>query len=136
MNNVYESHYYNFVHCTKTNSLVFHWKPETATMTDNDFKEALSNFAGYAFEMKTPNMVVDVRQFAPETGVPSGEVMGPWRMEVVVPRYNAAGVRKFAYIRNSEGGGPPVSEPVRHDGEMFETAVFDSEEKMAAWLTS
>ena len=134
MKKIYQSYFYDFAHCDETNSLIFQWKPETETIKNNDFKEGLSNFAGYAFELKTPNMVVDVRNFKPGAGEPTPDVMGTWRAEVVIPRYNAAGVKKFAYLRNPDGGGPPVSEPTKHEGETFETAVFDSEEKMMNWL--
>ena len=131
---IYESRFYNFALCGDTGALVFDWKPETSAITDNDFKEGLSNFAGYGFELCVTKMVVDVRNFMPPHGTPSGEAMGPWRSQVVVPRYNKAGVEKFAYLRNSEGGGPPVGGPVRHGGEDFETAVFDAEDAMVAWL--
>ena len=136
MKTIYESHFYDFVVCEETKTLVFQWKPETENIKNNDFREGLSNFAGYAFELKTPNMVVDVRNFRPGGGEPTQDVRGKWRAEVVVPRYNRAGVKKFAYLRNVEGGGPPVSGPARHDGEEFETAVFDSEDKMMTWLKS
>ncbi|MCP4327216.1 MAG: hypothetical protein GY791_02105 [Alphaproteobacteria bacterium] len=136
MKTVYESQFYDFVLDEDADALVFRWKPEARTLTDNDFKEGLSNFAGYGFELRVTKMVVDVRDFAPAPGVPSAEAMGPWRSRVAVPRYNRAGITKFAYLRNREGGGPPVGGPVRHDGEDFETAVFDSEAELAAWLNS
>ena len=136
MKTIYESRFYDFALDDETSALVFRWKPETRALTDNDFKEALSNFAGYGFEYAVPNMVIDLRHFAPAAGTPSAEAMGPWRADVVVPRYNKAGIRRLAYLRDADGGGPPVGGPMRHEGEEFETAVFDSEGDMIDWLKS
>ena len=135
MRTVYRSHFYDFALDDDQDALVFLWKPETTgTLTDNDFKEALSNFAGYGFEHKPASMVIDLRGFRPAGGAPSAEVAGQWRAAVVVPRYNAAGIKRFAYIKAPDAPGPPVGGPVRHDGEDFETAVFDSDERLGAWL--
>ncbi len=134
MQTIHESQFYDFALCDQTGALVFKWKPETKAMIDDDFKEGLSNFAGYGFELGVTKMVVDVRDFMPPRGTPSGEAMGPWRAQVVVPRYNKAGVEKFAYLRTTDGGGPPIGGPTRHEGEDFETSVFDSEDAMMAWL--
>ena len=136
MKTVYSGYFYDFALDETMNSLTFIWKPETKTLTDNDFKEALSNYGGYAFEYGVDSMIVDVRSFIPETGAPSAEVVGRWRSEVIVPRYNKAGIKKFAYLKTPDAPGPQVSEPVRHEGETFTTAVFDAETKMLAWLTS
>ena len=123
---VYESYFYDFALSDDIGALVFLWKPETTTMTDNDFKEGLSNFAGYGFEYGMTNMVVDVRNFAPSTGAPSAEVMGPWRTQVVIPRYNKVGIRKFAYLpeprwwrATGQRSGPSRGRRLRNRGVRF-----------------
>ncbi len=39
------------------------WTPQTASMTLGDFKEALHNLAGFAFDGPTHGIQVDVREF-------------------------------------------------------------------------
>ena len=131
---IYESRFYNFALCDETNSLVFQWKEDTKSMNNNDFREALSNYAGYGFECARANMLVDVRSFCPPEGVPDEESMGAFRTDIVVPRYNKAGIKKFAYLKNPGAPGMPVSPPTQHAGEEFETAVFDSEDSVKEWL--
>lgn len=128
--------YYDLSHCTETNSLVIGWKPETASLTDNDFKEGLSNFAGYAFELNTPNLIVDIRNSNMPAGTPSPEVMGQCRNDVIVPRYNKADVRKFAFLKDPGTPGPEVGVMPKGEVEEYETAVFDSTEKVADWMLS
>ena len=136
MSPIYESRFYDFYYCTETNSLVFCWKPETVKITDQDFKEGLSNFAGYAFELGTPNLIIDITNSRMPAGTPSPEVMGRWRKKVIIPRYNKAGVKKFAFIKEPGTPGPEVGALPQGPEEEYETVVFDSKEKMAQWLTS
>ena len=133
MGTIYSSKYYDVVSDEGSNALVFLWKPETEAMDDLGFREAVSNYAGYLLEQTMPNAVIDVRNFKPPMGVPTQESAGAWRAEVVVPRYNKAKLKKFAYLSAPEG--MPVSPPTRHPGEEFETAVFDSEDQMRSWLS-
>jgi len=134
MASIYQSRTYDFAHDAETDSLVFRWTPATEDLSDWEFKEGLSNFAGYAFEFGVESLVVDLREFR-ASGI-TEQTANTWRAEVVVPRYNRAGVKKFAYLTLPDAPGPPVGGPVRHLGEEFETAVFDAEAAMLEWLRS
>jgi hypothetical protein len=66
-------------------------------MSDDDFKEALELFADFASEHKAKGLLVDVRQFG-HTMTPE---LGARRDQVIVPKYNSTGVRKFVYAAGS-----------------------------------
>jgi hypothetical protein len=75
----------------KTERLVeFTWLPGTQQMTDQDFKEALCVFAEGALQHRTSRLIIDMRQFMAR---PSADV-GVRRNEVIVPKYEKAGVKK------------------------------------------
>ena len=81
----------------KTESIVeLTWLPGTQGMTDQDFKEDLCVFAEAALQHRAKCLIIDMRQFM---GRPSAEV-GAWRDDVIVPKYEKAGVKK------SPGFGP------------------------------
>jgi len=128
---IYESRFYDFALDHDHNALWFQWKPETASLDDDAFKEGLSNYAGYAIEYRPRHLVVDVRQFH---GNVSAETVGSWRDRVIIPRYNKAEISKMATLA-APGSGPPPSPPDRYDGQSFQSATFDSEESLNAWLT-
>src|SRR2546427_2835818 len=62
-----------------------------------------------------------------------GPEVGPWRDEHVIPRYNRAGVSKFAFLlpQGSPGAGAsPTPEPPGK----FPTGYFDQPAKIEAWF--
>ncbi len=102
------------------------WKAATAAMTEGDFKESLLSFAAEVERHASPLLLVDVRQFHfAMTGA-----LAEWRINTISPRYNRAGVRKFAFLL-PEGSQMP-SGPAR--GEEFDTQVFGREEDALEWL--
>lgn len=108
------------------------WTERTAKMTDGDFKTALELLARYAEERSDPAILVDVRKFryavSPDLGV--------WRENEIVPRYNAAGIARFAYVVGPDFPARPNGEPSRlAESEGFLTGFFDREEDAKAWLS-
>lgn len=77
-------------------------------------------------------MLVDVRDFKHS---PGGEV-AEWRDQHIIPRYNAAGVRKFAFLLperapgTMENGTPPAPEP---PGD-FPTGYFAEHQRVLDWF--
>lgn len=112
--------------------LELRWLAASADMTDEDFMRSMERYARLAGEHRTPNMIVDVRDFR---HVPGEDVAG-WRDENIIPRYNAAGVRKFAFLLpegapgSVESGSEPAPEP---PGE-FPTGYFASRERILDWF--
>ncbi len=131
MRTIYDGRFYALVIDESRNALSLTWKPSTTDVGDDDFQEALSNFAGFAIEYRPRGLIVDFRSFA---GRVSSDLVGAWRDQQIVPRYNKADASKMA-ILTMPGSALPVSPPERHSGQAFKSAVFDSEEAMYQWLS-
>jgi len=69
------------------------WLPSTASMADGAFKATLALFATEAEKVRPPFLLIDALQFRHEFG----EGVMEWRDDHIIPRYGAAGVRKFAF---------------------------------------
>ena len=106
------------------------WKEATSSMTDEEFKAELTLLAGCVENKKAPRILVDVTKFrhqmAPE--------VQQWRVQNISSRYNAAGVKRFAFLFPRESQFPPM--PESSDGEAFLTRRFNSPEQAAAWLAA
>lgn len=130
---LYENDYLSIDHDADRAMLVMRWSEATADMTDAVFKDALEHFAAYAAEPGASALLVDVRKFRH----PVGDDLGVWRGKEITPRYNDAGVTRFAYIAPPDMPTPPEGEPLEPlaPNEKFLTRFFGAEEGAVAWLT-
>ncbi|MGH2720571.1 MAG: hypothetical protein ACRDJO_03060 [Actinomycetota bacterium] len=112
--------------------LELEWLEASAGMTDDDFMASMQRFADRAEEYRTPFLLVDVTRFRHSPG----DGVGAWRDKHVIPRYNGAGVRKFAFLVPAgspgtvESGHPPTEEA---PGE-FPTGCFDVRQDILDWF--
>ena len=119
-------------HDPEQGTLELRWFDASARMTDDDFMRSMARYAALAQEHRTPNMLVDVRNFR---HVP-GKGTGQWRDEHIIPRYNAAGVKRFAFLFPAgasgtvESGSQPAPEPPGS----FPTAYFENREHISDWF--
>lgn len=129
--NVYHHSLYRFNLSSENRILEFEWTQKTATMTAEDFQEALHNFCGFALEHRPPGLLVDVQAFRFQM-TPQ---LGQWREEVISPRYVKAGTRRFAYLV-PEGSleGMPQGQAQQSDAP-FEERYFESKQNAIEWLT-
>ena len=106
-----EHNLYTFEWDAEAAILAFLWTEATANMTDEDFKEALSRYAERAKACGAKCLLVDVSRFqhalSPE--------LGSWRDKTISPRYNEAGVRRFAYVIGEGRPLPPASDKARQE---------------------
>jgi SpoIIAA-like len=121
---------YTFDRDESKNLLRMTWTPQTESMTLDDFKEALHNLAGFAFDSATHGILVDVRQFR----FRPGPELGDWRDEVISPRYVRAGVKRFAYLA-PVGLIEQMKSGMQSVQRGFDEDYFDDEAKALAWLT-
>src|SRR5215469_7848287 len=105
------------------------WLPETETMTDDDFMRWLEQFAASAEEHRAPFLLIDARAFHYHPGVDTG----PWREEHIIPQYNRAGVKKFAFLLPE--GSASKSEPMPEGSAQFPTGYFETREQIDRWFT-
>jgi hypothetical protein len=122
------------VHHPRWRSLELRWLPATRDMSDDGFKEALLLLASEGERLRPAYMFIDSTEFfhRPGTGVLD------WREEHVIPRYNAAGVKRFAFLV-PEGTPNTVesgAEPAVEGHATFPTGWFATRERAYAWLTS
>jgi len=112
-----------------TRIISIEWKESTAAMTDDDFKADLTLFAGHVEQRQAWGILVDVGRFR--------HTMGPglqeWRVKTISSRYDAVGVRRFAFLFPPGAQIPPLMNQ-SSKGENFLTRAFTSQEEAVAWL--
>lgn len=122
--------YATFRHDPARRVLELEWSDATADMSEGDFRRVIARFAGYAEEHPGEHLLVDVRHFAYR---PEPDFDG-WRDTNIIPRYNAADVKKEAFLLPA--GAAPDASPAPEGPASFPTARFDSRERIDAWFDS
>jgi len=115
------------------NTLELRWLSSTADATDPDVRQTMEMFTAEAESRKPWALIVDTTQFHHRWG----EGMMEWRDENIVPGYNRAGVKKFAFITRPDYPGPTVekgAQPGPEGPADFPTGWFSSREAAYAWL--
>jgi hypothetical protein len=113
-------------------TLELQWFDTTGSMNEEEFRNWLSRFAGEAEALRPSFLLIDVTRFAHRPG----EGFGDWRDKNIVPRYNRAGVTKFAMLVPADAQGwmapgrPPAPEPPG----TFPTGYFSDRDKVDAWF--
>src|SRR5690348_11079905 len=82
------------IHHPQWHTLELRWFPSTREMTDDGFKETIQLQASEGERVRPANMFIDATEFFHQFG----EGVMDWRDEHVIPRYNAAGVKRFAFL--------------------------------------
>jgi hypothetical protein len=105
------------------------WYDTTAAMSAEQFREWLTTFADYLGRARRPGVLVDGVQFLMDPANLDDE----WRDANIVPRYNAAGVRRFAFL--FPDGMPSIgATPAAEGPATFPTGYFGRREDALAWL--
>jgi hypothetical protein len=113
-------------------TLELSWLPSTSAMSDEGFKETLELFAAEGERAKPSYMIVDATEFHHELG----DGVMEWRDREIIPRYNSAGVKKFAFLGPAgmpgtvESGGTPSPEGAAN----FPTGWFTGRQRAYQWL--
>jgi hypothetical protein len=120
------------VHHASEHILELRWLP--STMTDAAFKATLALFASEAEKTRPSFLLIDATEFRHSFGPGVME----WRNEAIIPRYGAAGTKKFAFLmpagapNTMESGGKEVI-----DGPaIFPTAWFSVRQNALNWLAA
>jgi hypothetical protein len=118
------------LHHASDGILELRWLP--APMTDGAFKATLALFALEAERMRPSFLLIDATQFRHQFG--PGVMQ--WRDDYIIPRYGAAGARKFAFHvpvsfpGTMEAGGNEVVEGPA----IFPTAWFSERQHALDWF--
>jgi hypothetical protein len=106
------------------------WYDTTAAMSAAQFQDWLATFAGHLEQLHRPRVLVDGTRFMMDPANLNTE----WRDANIVPRYNAAGVRRFAFL--FPDGMPAIGAPPAPEGPAtFPTAYFARRPEALDWLT-
>ena len=98
-------------------------------MSGEDFNAFLTIYAGHVENCGRGGGLIDAVQFAMDM---SKMEMG-WRDEHIIPRYNAAGLKKFAFVMPP--GMPAIgAQPAPEGPADFPTAYFGSRADALSWV--
>jgi len=108
--------------------LELRWFPSTAKMSDGGFMATLCLFAWEAEKARPRRLLIDATQFQHRFG--SGVM--EWRNAHIIPRYGAAGVRKFAF--HMPAGFPNAGAEEVDGPAIFPTKWFVERRAALEWL--
>jgi hypothetical protein len=108
------------------------WTEASANLTDQLFMDALERFGRHAEDQQARNVLIDVTRFAFQPG----QQVALWRDKTVIPKYNRAGVKKFAFLvpEGSPGTVESGAEPAPEAPGAFPTGYFDDRGDVDAWF--
>ena len=118
------------IHHEADRILELRWLP--SQMTDGGFKATLALFAWEAEKLRPRFLLIDATQFRHQFG----SSLMQWRDDCIIPRYGAAGARKFAFHvptgfpNTMEAGGKETFE----GSAIFPTAWFSERQHALDWL--
>ena len=111
-----------------TDLLELRWLPSTSTMTDGGFMATLCLFASEAEKARRHGLLIDATEFRHAFGPGIME----WRDAHIIPRYGAAGVRRFAFLMPADfprAGTEAIEGPA-----IFPTKWFIDRNEALEWL--
>lgn len=111
------------------NCVEIRWFDASRDMSGDDFNEFLSTFAGHVEALNRSGALVDAVQFKMDMS----RMSAAWRDEHIIPRYNRAGLKRFAFL--VPDGMPAIGkEPAVEGPADFPTAYFERRADALAWL--
>jgi len=117
-----------------TSVMSFVWTEKSAVMTVDDYKDAIRDYAHRVLEHRVRRALVDLRKFRYRA---EHAELGSWWADEIVPLYNQAGLKKFAFVLPEGEQVPPDETPAEAEaGEKFITRHFASKQAAMSWLTA
>ena len=126
---VYSDRWGDIIDRPDDDCLEIRWFDTTASMEREDFNAFLTTYAGQVEARRRPGALVDSVQFRMDMA----KMDNGWRDQNIVPRYNAAGLKKFAFIM-PEGMPAIGADPAREGPADYPTGYFGSRADALAWL--
>jgi hypothetical protein len=126
---VYEDRWGEVIDRSGTELVELRWNDTTVAMSGEQFQEWLATFAGHVERLRRPRVLIDGTRFMMDPA----NLNDAWRDANIIPRYNAAGVRRFAFLfpeGTPSSGAPPVAEGPA----TFPTGYFARRQEALDWL--
>src|SRR5215471_3578855 len=125
--------FYRFELDPQAATLAFRWTPDSAAMTDDDYRMALLAYAECVQQRGVQNALIDLSEFRHQPG--DAAALGAFWAQAIATRYDRAGLRKFAFVVGPGEAAPPDDAPADLDpAHSFATRRFGSEAAAQAWL--
>ena len=134
MDSLYRDEFAEYFHDPEHAAIEQRWSEATASMSEEQFRAGVARLAELIEREHTSHVLVDVINMGHRPAADFEE----WRQTFIIPRYNAAGVSKFAFL--SPGGASDTVEngvaPAAEGKARFPTGYFNSRERAFLWLTA
>src|SRR5262249_47802522 len=128
---VYEDRFGEVIDHADDGYIEIRWYDATEAMSVGDFQSWLAGFAGQVERRPRHGILIDLTRLRMD----QSDMDDSWWYEQIVPRYNAAGVEKFASL--ALDGMPAIgAPPVAAAGANFPTAYFARRQEALDWLGS
>jgi hypothetical protein len=117
------------------NTLELKWLATTKDAAEAQARDTMTLFAAEAERRQPRFLVVDTTEFAHRWA----DDMMQWRDREIVPRYNAGGVTKFAFITGDDVPFPTVetgADPAPDGPATFPTGWFKTRAAAYQWLAA
>jgi hypothetical protein len=129
MEQVYEDRWGEVFDRPSADLVELRWFDTTAEMSRGEFQGWLEKFAECVERCRRSRVLVDSTAFR----MSPANMDGPWRDANIIPRYNAAGVRKFAF--HMPEGMPMIGRPPANEAPgQFPTGYFGKRQDALDWL--
>ena len=134
VDSLYKDEFAEYFRDSEHAAVVQRWSEATASMTEAQFRKGVERLAGLIERERLPNAIVDVIKMGYRPAADFEE----WRQTNIIPRYNAAGVRKFAFIYPSSYTGTVENgvSPAPEGKATFPFGYFGTRDGMFAWLAT
>lgn len=128
---VYADRYGDIIDRPEAGFVELRWFDTTAAMSRPEFEKFLATFAGFVERLRRPGVLVDGTSYKLNPEFMDCE----WRDANIVPRYSAAGVKRFAF--HFPEGMPAIGAPPAVEGAAaYPTAYFGTRASAVGWLRS
>lgn len=128
---VYEDAYGEVIDRPDDGFIEIRWFDTTSEMSSKEFQEWLLKFTDLLEKSSSKRVLVDGTSFQFQ----SMDGTMDWRDEVIIPRYNALGITRFAFHLPS--GSPPIGNTPAPEGPAnFATGYFALRSETTEWLAT
>jgi hypothetical protein len=128
---VYEDQWGEVIDRPDADLIEIRWFDTTRNLDGERFNSWLLEFASCVERAGRSRVLTDSTVFR----MPMDRLDGAWRDANIIPRYNAAGVEKFAFLMPH--GMPAIGAPPAREGPAtFPTGYFGSRADALGWLGS
>lgn len=128
---IYEDQWGEIIDRPDAKLVEIRWYDATADMSGDQFNDWLTTFAKHVAEKQHPGCLVDATRFR----MSMDKMDSQWRDDNIIPKYNAAGVKSFAFLMPD--GMPLIGAPPAPEGPgEFPTGYFGVRAAALDWILS